>query len=319
MILFTGASCWAFLKLNENFSPKMTFYYFLFSAFACYFHLYGIFIIASQIIFSLFRKNKRMLLISAGALILSLILFLPSTAELMLFAKSKGREISGRWLEGYFWKELLKMLCASHILKFAIFSLLIFLFGLFSLLRNSKPLCQLYLISFLLIIIFTLIFRVFIYPRFLAFFIPFYMLGISAGIEQITRLAQSKKIQMAIKVLICLVFVILLSLSLLRYYKLGKQGFKKVARYLEEHYPQAQVISLGLADYEFLYYYPKATPVLGNHKLTPKELTGKFVVCSHPWSWAPYNLSVLKKYCQLEKVWQSAGYDENVVYLFRCF
>ena len=328
-ILFSFLSCFFFLNLKEEKNKKTTLAYLITSIIACYFHLYGIFLLTSQLLFAisekfLRKKSKRSqeLYLPIIALIISVILYFPGAGQLWNFYLEKGKETAGRWLEGYFWKELIKMLSGSHLLTISALFLLIFLGGLRQLKNKAIEFGILYLLSAGLILAFTLIFRVFIYPRFLSFFIPFYLLGIGLGIEEIYSLIQKKKFQLPARMVHYLLIAFIffsLSWALIRYYHLGKQGFKKASIYIQKHYPFTPVISLGLAEEEFLYYLPRAQPVPGRYKLLPQNTVGKLIVASHPWSWAPYNLQTIEKYCTLEKVWESAGYKQNAVYLYRCF
>ena len=214
------------------------------------------------------------------------------------------------------------MLSGSHLLSISALFFLIFLWGFRKLKNKAIELGILYLLSAGLILAFTLIFRVFIYPRFLSFFIPFYLLGLSLGVEEIFSFFQARKFRLPAQVTksLLITFIFLsLSWALIRYYQLGKQGFKKASIYIQKHYPFTPVLSLGLADQEFLYYLPRAQPVPGRYKLLPQDIVGQLIVASHPWSWVPFNLQTIEKYCTLEKVWESAGYKQNAVYLYRCF
>jgi len=123
------------------------------------------------------------------------------------------------------------------------------------------------------------------------------------------------RIRPALSLLVCgfLVF------GLAGYYKFGKQGFKPAAQYIDKNFPGAPVLSFGLADEEFLYYAPQALPWPGARPLSDNDLAGRLIVASHPWSWSPSNFERIRRDCRQEKIWPSAGYRENDVYLFRCF
>ena len=329
LILFLGLSHIFYLEWLEKNDLKIGTCYLVSAVVACYFHLYGIFGILSQIFygFLFWLKNRKdnptiIFLFPGLCLALGLALYSLGFYDLLLYSQKGGKEIQGRWLDIIFLKELLKMLSGSHYLGVAMVIGAIFLVGLYSIFKRWAGLCWLYLFSGVFVVIFTFFARVFIFNRFLSFLIPFFYLGVSEGLviieEKLSAIfpkLRKNALVFAFSGIICFFLII----SLVRYYHLGKQGFKEVAFYLEKNYPERRVISFGVSDLEFLYYYPSAIPHWGAVPLEPQELIGGLLVGSHPWGWAPYNIVAIQRFCKTEKIWKSAGPEENTVYLYKCF
>ncbi len=317
-ILFTLLSQVFFLDWIEARARRGLIIYWLSSMLAVGFHLYSAFVIAAQIGFGFFayarNRNKNRLMILAAAtvsLVLSLLIYLPGAPDLIGYLPKEGHDVAGRWLDLNFVKELIGLFSSTHILVLGLGLGIAALFGLYRLFRKWPEFCSLYLLSALLLVLFTLVMQVFIYARFLAFMVPFFYLCLA---EAVSALKFSRLARTVLTVLVA----VALAVSLGRYYRLGKQGLKDAAQYLEAQYPLAPVVSLGLARNEFLYYCPQAQPVFGQVAQPPQVFLGKMVVASHPWSWAPWNEKMLERNCRREKVWPSAGYDENEVFLYNC-
>ena len=51
--------------------------------------------------------------------------------------------------------------------------------------------------------------------------------------------------------------------------------------------------------------------IAGARPLSSNDLAGRLVVVSHPGSWSPSNLEMIRRECRKEKIWPSAGYREN--------
>jgi len=328
VILFSVLSQVLYTEFIHNFNRRTAVYYIICSVIGCYFYFYNGFVISAQIAFGFFlwataRKERKAVIFTlpALALILSAALYLPVMPDLAKFARAEGSDIAGRWLDLYFLKEVIKMLASTRSLVLGIPAFVIFLIGLVRLGKSWPEICWLYILAAALLIIFTRVMTFFIYPRFLAFEIPFYFLAgaealglVEDEVRKYVRRIPRYSIQAALAVIICF----FLCFGLAKYYRLGKQGFKQAAEYIQRNYPGKTVLSFGLANQELLYYDPYAVPWPGRTKLYPVDLMGNLVVASHPWSWATYNREMILKFCNLEKTWPSAGYDENAVYLFNC-
>jgi len=330
-ILFSGLSHFLYLEWAEKRKMGLVLAYLLCSLALSYFFLYGIFVLVSQIGVGFWfwlkergRKNLWQFILPILALGMVMALYVPGINQLLTYGLSPegGREIGGRWFNLDFIKELLKMLSGSHYIWIALLASGFFVLGIYPLYREAGIFFWLYILSGLLIVFFTLIMKIFIYPRFLVLLMPVYYLGIALGIKWVSDKIQSlfPRIRRPImRVALSVLVLVFLNVSLVRYYELGKQGFKKAGEYISRYYPERGVISLGMAREEFRYYYVYAEPVPGDVSLIPQEVIGKLVVASHPWSWLGANASLLNTFCKEEKVWRSAGYSENDVFLFVCF
>jgi mannosyltransferase len=330
LILFCALSQILYLRWLENKKIGTAILYLLCTAAGFYFYFYAGFVIAGQVVFGLGkwlmdRKGQKasVFILPVVALFISALFYLPALSDLTGYLGAKeARDLAGRWLDLRFIIELLKLLSGAGFLWFAIFAGFLFLLGLPRLWKVWPGICLLYLLAGAFLILFTWVMRVFIYPRFLSFLIPFFFLALACGAElvadQVRKIFPSLKphlIQSALALLVCGSLVH----GLAGYYQFGKQGFKPAAEYISRNFSGVRVISFGLADEEFLYYAPQALPWPGARPLSADDLAGKLIVASHPWSWSPANFGTIRQNCRQEKVWPSAGYQENDVYLFRCF
>lgn len=329
MILFSGLSQFLYLDFLQNPRKRTGFYYVLCSALSSWFHLYALFIIAGQAFYGFFsfilnRQTHKPLIfiLPALALTLGLTIYAMVFDQLFAYALKGGKEIQDRWLGLYFWKDLIKMLSGTQFLMFALACLILFIIGLFRSVKLCPGLVILYLLPAGLIILTTFILKIFIFSRFLAFLIPFFFINISAGIEFIEL--QARKLfpimkQKIIYISVAVMVFIFLFSGLVRYYHLGKQGFKDVSIYIKRRYPFRDVVSLGSAAYGYLYYDRYAQPLTGVEPIAPEELEGKLVVASHFWSISPENIHLLARVCEQELYLSSAGAEDYGVVLYRCF
>ncbi len=328
-ILFAALSNLLYLDWLEQAKARTALWYVLVSVVSFYFFLYTGFIILSQIIYGLIRRRRKaggqkpfLYLLPLLPMAVALGLYAPGLEGLYLYSQTNGRDISGRWLDLNFLQGLIKMLAGTHWVWFGILVSILFLAGLYRISRDQSGLAWLYLLPAALIILATASFRVFIYPRFLSFLIPFFLLGAASGIELINQQALSrfprlrkKFIPLALSGLISAFLLI----SLGRYYQLGKQGLQPAARYLSRTYPDKDVASIGLSGFEYLYYDQYAHPYQNDEFLSPADLFGKMAVATHPWDLPKETRDLLKEYCVQDKVYLSAAGPENNVYLYRCF
>ena len=327
MVLFTLLSQIFFLKWMEQRKARTAMYYLVCSVFACWFHLYSVFVILAQAAFGFFKwlwqrraQSALIFLLPMLSLFFASLLYVPGALDLFSYIGKEGRDLGGRWLDLNFLQEVFKLCAGSHLLWTALVCFSLAVLGFSRIYKDASEIFWIYLLSVVLLIVFTATLRVFIYARFLAFLIPVFALALALGIEGFSHALFSANIRLKRLAIGFLLIAVSLSLliSLNRYYRLGKQGLKDAAMYIQANYPLARVISLGLARNEFLHYYPRAQPVYGQVQLDPSDISGKLVVASHPWSWAPWNQGMLERFCKKEMVWESAGYDENVVYLYNC-
>jgi len=304
-------------------------WYLLCSVAGCYFYFYTGFIIIAEAAWGfgqwLLQREKfspAIFILPAAAFLVSAGLYAPGMADMANYMNREAHDVGGHWLNPAFIKELVMMLAGTRFLVWAILLFLVFLAGTVRLWRQWAGFCWLNLTAAVLVLAFTWAGHVFIYPRFLAFLIPFYFLAVASSINWLAGAVAKKLpwlkagiIQAALAAIVCG----FLAYSLGKYYEQGKQGFKQAAQYIRGKFPREIVLSYGLASQEFLYYDPSAIAWPGGRLMEPVDLVGHLVVASHPWSWSPENIVVMRQYCHLDQKWPSAGYPENNVYLFRCF
>ena len=318
-----------FLDWADSRKKSTAAWYFLCSVAGCYFYFYTGFVIIAEGAWGFFQwlRNREkfspgIFILPAVAFLVSAGLYLPGMAEMSHYMSSVAHYVGGHWLDLAFAKQLLMMLAGTRFPAWAILLFLVFLAGVLRLWRQWPALCFLNLSAAVFLVLFTWLGHVFIYPRFLAFLMPFYFLAAASGLEWLAE-AAAKRAQwlkpLITQATLTLIICGFLAYSLGRYYAQGKQGFKQAAQYIRDKFPRQLVLSYGLASQEFLYYDPAAIPWAGSRLMEPVDLMGNLVVASHPWSWSPENIVVMRQYCHLHKKWPSAGYDENNVYLFRCF
>ncbi len=324
-ILFSLLSQVWFLDWRDQRKKSLLILYLISSALAVYFHLYSAFLIAAQILFGFFqwakdRKQNQpvIFILPVLALFLSSLLYLPGGLDLIGYLSKEGHDLGGRWLDVNLLRDLAGFFSGARPLPLAIILCALAGFGIYRLLKKWPEIAWLYFLSASLLVTATLMLRIFVYARFFSILIPFFYLGLAIGVEEIFSGLAKSRVKSLARICLAGLICVALSLSLLRYYRLGKQGLKPAAEYLESNYPLSPVISLGLARNEFRYYCAYARPVYGQVPLNPDQVAGTVVVASHPWSWAPYNQKMLDRFCKLEKLWPSAGYRENEVYLYNC-
>jgi len=197
--------------------------------------------------------------------------------------------------------------------------------GILVALKKWPAFFVIYLATSVMIVIFSGLEKLFIYPRFLSFFMPAFSVAL-LNLFDLPKIDQSaekiKKIgtitNRISRLLICLVIFIILTGNLAFYYFNGKESFKESAQYLAQNYAPDKVICYGIICKELGYYYPKAMmEVDEKYNLTPELIKGK-VIISRKVDWTQGNLAVARQYCSEEKVWASAGYKENILWLIKC-
>jgi len=331
LILFSVLSQVLYLDWLEKGGKRTAVLYLASAAISAYFFLYGIFVIAGQIAYGFLiwlraGKEKKMtsFLLPVIALAVVLVLYAPGLPDLLSYALSPqgGRNIRSAWFNLQFFRDLAETLSGIHFLWFAVLMCGISVLGLFRLFKLWPGLVCLYLSAAGLLIFSILAARVFICARFLTFLIPFFFLGAAAAIDWFAG-ATNKKLPLLEKNIIAVSLAALicfcLSVSLARYYKLGKQGFKDAALYIQKNHPGKPVVSFGMANIEFLFYCPHARPHPGIKPLSPDDVTGGVLAAFYPQSWSPGNVDFIRNSCELEKEWPSAGYANSTVYLYNCF
>jgi len=331
-ILFSMLSNIFYLEWLENKKIGYAAGYFLFSVTGCYFYFYNGFIISSQIVYGfwLWRRGRNGTRPSAfvfpiTALAVSALLYAPAAWQMLHYVNyvhRRVKEIGIKAFTPFFFKHLLITLSGARQIAFAGLLLALFISGLPRLFRKWPGLCYLYFPAAAFMIVFTLIMRVFIAARFLSFLIPFYALGLAEGLAALDDLCRRKisfiKPEM-VRTIFSLVLCAVLIFGLVKYYQLGKQGYKTAVDYMGKNHPGKTIVSFGLSSQELLFYDPTAIPWPNNKALEPTDLTGNFVIASFPFSWAEQNIDLIRLQCSLEKVWTSMSDEGFEVYLYKCF
>jgi len=328
LILFSMLSQIFYLDWLEGRERKKLPWYFLFSVLGCYFHLYFTFVLAGQFLFGFWKRFSTggkatvwSFLVPLIALAASLSLYLPVSSQLFEYVDIRGHRLDNQWLDAAFVKNCAALFSGSHLFWPGVLLSLVSCAGAYRVLKNWPGIFWTYLISMTLVIAFTWGFHVFIFARFVSFAMPLYCLCLGAGIEVTAGTASRavpflrKKILLAV---LSLAILLVMSLSLARYHRLGKQGFKDAAAYIEKNHSGKTVLSYGNSAIEFTYYYGEAIPVRLDGILKPMDVTGNLVVAAFPASWTRHNMSVLDEHCLPEKIWPSALGEGLEVYLFSC-
>jgi 4-amino-4-deoxy-L-arabinose transferase-like glycosyltransferase len=323
MIFCVLASQMLFLEMTEKFQPGRAMLYFLASLAGIYFHLYSAFVIASQaIVFILFRLWRKQgvgwkpFLVIAGVSAASIILYAPVLGSISALLSHDKSAIYGSQLSvEFFYQWMMQWGAGSdHPFLSLIFALL-FSAGFINIFLKTRVTSLAWILPVVLVLLSSWLMKLYIYHRFLCFFIPFYFIFVATGIETLSRWLRFKRLVFYLAAVLVLAALIP---SLNQYYRLGMQGFKKAARFVQHTKRILPVYSIGLSADEFRYYLSRAIPVPVGESLDTSRTEFSFVLGSHPWSWGKYNTHYLKDFCYPTNVWPSAGYDENEVTLFIC-
>jgi mannosyltransferase len=306
--------------------------YFLVSVVGAYFYFYNGFIISSQVVLGFFlwmrqreKIKPRVFILPVAALLVSALLYAPAAWEMFRYVDyvhGRVKDIGVRAFTPFFFKQLLVTLSGARQIAFAGLCLVLSLAGVARLFRKWPGICLLYLMAAAFMIAFTLVMRVFIMPRFLSFLIPFFALGLAEGLAALDDLLKNKIVSLKpdmARIIFSLALCAVLVFGLVKYYQLGKQGYKDAVNYVEKNYPGKNIVSFGLSSQELLYYDPTANAWPNKKALEPVDLTGNLVIASFPWSWPKQNIDLIRQSCSLEKVWTSMSDEGNEVYLYKCF
>lgn len=325
MILFSSlSSIWFLRLLQKPITRNTVFLYFVFSVLSSLFHLYGGFTILGQAIVGatiwLIRRDREARNGSVYATIggiISLVFYLPMFSDMLYYAQTEAHKTLSRSLNFDFLKALPSFwLGTQNSFWSGWFGFALFTAGLVQILKKNLILATLFLLPLFLVLIFTKAFGFFVYNRFFSFFIPFYLLSVASGTIWISETLKYKKILLPL--LFCSI-IALMTPSLYDYYRFGKQGFKDASQWLSKNSPDSCVISLGISENEFRYYYPTAIPIGMDVPLNPEEAKNCLIITSHPWSWGKFNYNFIMTRCKVLKKWKSAGYEQNDVLLLKCY
>jgi len=324
-ILFAFLSSYFLLEYLEKREKRLAFYYLLSAVAGAWFYLYTLFIIFSQLCWAVAILAKKqikpkMLLPIIIAGILGISLYLPSILSLWDYSLNQKAMARMHPVNLLLLKETLIILTGCRREPLIILFLVLALLGFYPLCQKFPGFLFIYLLSALLIVLFTKLTELFIYPRFLAFLIPVFSLAIAQSLEYPALLLKPKRkfFQNLLYSLLALSLSLLLIPDLARYYLLGKQDFKSVSLYLTQHQTNQEIICYGIICEELSYYFKgELISVNEKEKLSPEFIRGKFII-SRPIDWTEDNRKIASQYCRTEKIWRSAGYKENILLLFYC-
>jgi len=325
-ILFGLTSTYFYLEYLEKGGRRLAIYYALTATVCVWFYLYGFFIIAAQGLWAfavIARKKKdwKRLLPIVVALVLGISLYLPGLGQIWHYSISQTRMAKMHGLSLIFLKDFLGLCSGLDDINLITLASIIALIGLLTAFKKWPGFFVIYLSASFGIVVFSGLEKLFIYSRFLSFFMPVFPIAfITLLIALLPKsLNRFESITSRISIiLICLVIALILIANLARYYNKGKEGFRESAQYLAQNYSPDKVICYGIICKELGYYYK--TPVTETdekYKLTPEFIKGKAII-SRKVDWTQRNLEVARRYCREEKVWPSAGYKENVLWLLSC-
>ena len=322
MILFVLLANYFLLEYLENGGRKIALGYVLCAALAVHFYLYAMFVIAGQgiwVLVCLARKRTpaNTLILAALAGLLGTALYFPGLPQLFNYATHAGKMSAQHPLNLVLLKDVLLMAAGARTVTVGLALLILALPGMVVLAKKWPGFVVINLAAAALIAIFTLALHTFIYARFFSFLILLPSIGLGLTMQLIA--GHPTKTWRGIAM--CLVGIasgILLLVGLSAYRQYGKEDFKGVAAYLKHNYSSGQVICAGVICEELKYYYPELSTSLSEQTpLTPELVKGRVIV-SRRVDWTAANLAFAAANCREEKIWPSAGYRENVLWIWNC-
>jgi mannosyltransferase len=311
-ILFALFSTHFFLEWLEKGGRRLATFYLVCAILLVWFYLYGFFIVAAQglwllgLVLAKKQPAKKLALVFAAA-VMGIALYLPGLPQIWEYANSQFRMSKMHGLNLRFLTDFLGI-CSGLSQKFLVMAAaFIALLGLFLSFRKWPVFFMIYFIACLGIVLFSGLEKLFIYPRFLSFFMPvFAVLVMNSARGRIWR------------VLFGISLGAMLLINLAGYYIHGKEGFKDSAQYLSQNHQPNQIICYGIICKELGYYYKAPMTELDEDlPLTPDLVKGK-VIISRKVDWTNENLEFARRHCIEEKVWPSSGYKENTLWLLNC-
>lgn len=324
MMLFSLLSSSLFLLNLEKRTAARGALYVIVSVAAAYSHLYALAVVLGHLMIGLAycrrAREKRPLLPAALpllALVLALILYAPLFTSLLHFSRTEGQITAGRNFSADFVYEVLVSWSAGpgHPLLSLPF-LALAAWGTVKAARGNRLFFFTWLLPLLVGFGAPLLTGTFVYSRFYLYGMPGYLLLLAHGINSLPgRGAVADWTRKAAAAIL----VTLLLPGLVNYYKLGKQGLRPAAHWIEHNARGKRVIALGLAGNVFRYYYPDAVSYNPRGEIGPDVVTDTVVVVAHPWSVGRQNLQLLEARCGEPLVFPAAIYKENTVLIYRCY
>jgi uncharacterized membrane protein len=323
LILFGFLGVWFFSRYLEKPEWRNGILYVLAAGIAVQFHLYGIFIVAAQLLWTVFVMAKKRKFEDASVLALcaaafGLGLYAMAAGQLYKYTTSDAREIAQiKYLNfalGPVLLRLLMMLAGTKTIIFCALLLLLSLPGMLKLLKVWPAFSAIYLASAVLAIAFTAVAKVFIFPRFLFYLAPFFLISLGLSVELIGNLVSGRVAKLSLYFLTAGIVCAMLIPSLINYYRVGKENYKQAAIYISQKFPGREVITNRKA---FTYYMPNATILSQKSGPTPEIVRGKLILVRRL-GWENYDNQAVKDICRTEKRWDSAGFEEHSIILLDC-
>jgi len=314
MLLFGMLGTYFGLEYLERGGKRPALLFLLCQTLCVWFYLYGFFLVAGQMLRAIYviarKKSSPAKFIPLFlAAFLGIALYLPGLKDLWHYSSAQTKMAAMHRLDLIFLKDTLMMLAGARLQIIGLVVVTLGLAGALRAARNWPGFFAVSLTAAALIILFTWLSGLFIYPRFLLLLMPAAAISVGSFLE----LPGRKWIQHSLLALMC----ILLLPGLFGYYRLGKEDFKNAAYHLKQ-LPAQKIICYGIICRELGYYYPAPmTEVAEKTALEPEFIRDTFII-SRQVDWTAANLAIARERCRAEKTWPSAGYKENRLWLLRC-
>jgi len=325
MILLTLLCWFFFLLMMESPTRGRAIAYIAVSVGALYTHLYSIGVPGAHLAVALVlaarggeRRRERLMIaaVALAALVIALLCYLPMIPEMIRYVHTEGRIIGTREFSGRFVLGLLFSWASGTDQVLVSLPLLVTAgAGFFLMGSQNRVMIFSWLLPLLIGFAVPLFSHTFVYHRFFSFAMPGFFLAAGWALDWISRRLSLPG--WAAGALIAVLVTMLLP-ELYTYYRLGKQGLRPAAQWIQEQAPGAKVISLGLARKVFQYYCPEAIALEKDHPLDRQLLSNSVVVFAFPWSVNRAKQQYLEQVCGPPLVFPAAGYQESELRLYRC-
>jgi len=325
-VFFVLFSTYFFMLLLEKITIARVAAYVLLSSTAMYFHLYtfaapvghllmaGIYLAVNR---SKWKSSVFIPLAPVFALLLAGLIYFPMFDDMLRFARTEGQIIGTREFNFYFIKGLFYSWASGADSFWLSLPLIIISLAGFVLGVKKRPWFVLaWVLPLLVALLVPLFTDTFVYHRFYTFLMPGFFLVSGYGVARLLHLAKAPSLSWLPVGIVLVVFMVP---AVHEYHTLGKQGLKEAAEWIEDNAPEKKALAIGLAREQFRYYIPHAVTLEKNVILDERWLSDSVVVYAFPWSVKRENKIRLENGCGKPIVFKSAGYDENVVRLYRCY
>ena len=319
MLLFSVIASVLFLRLRQEWSPTLAAGYALATLASVYAHLYGVMVPLAHLLLAATagwrRREWRLPATVAAALLLCAAAYAPLAAGAWHYAHAEGHADPSRSLGPGFLLELVEGWSIGDApALLALPFLALAAAGLVRVARRDRFQAWFLLLPLALGIGFAAVTRTFVYHRFFLYGLPGFLILAATGAEAAARWSRRPRLLLPLlaALLVCLTLP-----GLVKYYRLGKQPLRDVARWVDTQPPGTVAYTAGMANWVFRTYCSYALP-LPPGPPRPEDLRRAVVVVAHPWSAGRGLLLELKSLCGPPTVWPAAGYRENEVLVFDC-